>query len=165
MANEITRVGYGQVEPNHLSAQRTGQVYAQLPMDGTAVVLENGTYVKYDMEAGKCNFTGDGEWMLVFNEPKLYEVGQTLSDFALKQSEGVDGTIVPRVYKTNVGDIYTTNMVKQTDALGVVGSKLVVGSAGVLELDNAATTGMIWNVVKVYTMPDGQKAVKLQRIN
>ena len=23
--------GYGQVEPNHLSAQRTGQIYAQLP--------------------------------------------------------------------------------------------------------------------------------------
>ena len=23
--------GYGQVEPNHLSAQKTGQIYAQLP--------------------------------------------------------------------------------------------------------------------------------------
>ena len=27
----IKRVGFGQVEPNHLSAQRNGQVYAQLP--------------------------------------------------------------------------------------------------------------------------------------
>ena len=25
--------GYAQVEPNHLSAQRTGQIYAQLPAD------------------------------------------------------------------------------------------------------------------------------------
>ena len=25
------KYGYGQVEPNHLSAQRTGQIYAQLP--------------------------------------------------------------------------------------------------------------------------------------
>ena len=25
--------GYGQVEPNHLSAQRTAQIYAQLPAD------------------------------------------------------------------------------------------------------------------------------------
>ena len=28
---KIERIGYGQVEPNHLSAQRTGQIYAQLP--------------------------------------------------------------------------------------------------------------------------------------
>ena len=28
---KITRIGYGQVEPNHLSAQRTSQIYAQLP--------------------------------------------------------------------------------------------------------------------------------------
>ena len=28
MAN-MKRIGYGQVEPNHLSAQRNGQIYAQ----------------------------------------------------------------------------------------------------------------------------------------
>ena len=27
----IKRIGFGQVEPNHLSAQRTAQIYAQLP--------------------------------------------------------------------------------------------------------------------------------------
>ena len=27
----MKRIGYGQVEPNHLSAQRNGQIYAQLP--------------------------------------------------------------------------------------------------------------------------------------
>ena len=27
----MKRIGFGQVEPNHLSAQRTGQIYAQLP--------------------------------------------------------------------------------------------------------------------------------------
>ena len=31
MATTIKRVGFGQVEPNHLSAQRTSQIYAQLP--------------------------------------------------------------------------------------------------------------------------------------
>ena len=30
-ATQIKRIGYGQVEPNHLSAQKTGQIYAQLP--------------------------------------------------------------------------------------------------------------------------------------
>ena len=32
--------GYGQVEPNHLSAQRTGQIYAQLPAKAGIEVLE-----------------------------------------------------------------------------------------------------------------------------
>ena len=27
----IAKKGYGQLEPNHLSAQRNGQIYAQLP--------------------------------------------------------------------------------------------------------------------------------------
>ena len=40
--------GYGQVEPNHLSAQRTAQIYAQLAADSSIEKLENGQYVKYD---------------------------------------------------------------------------------------------------------------------
>ena len=69
--------GYGQVEPNHLSAQRTGQIYAQLPADPAIEMLEQGQFVKYDYAAngngiGLVDFTGDGEWMLVYNEIKLY---------------------------------------------------------------------------------------------
>jgi hypothetical protein len=65
--------GYAQVEPNHLSAQRTGQIYAQLPAAASIDVLENGQFVKYDYEKGLVNFEGKGEWMLVFNEIKLQE--------------------------------------------------------------------------------------------
>ena len=69
--------GYGQVEPNHLSAQRTGQIYAQLPANPDIQILEQGQFVKYDYAAndngiGEVNFTGAGEWMLVYNEIKLY---------------------------------------------------------------------------------------------
>ncbi len=69
--------GYGQVEPNHLSAQRTGQIYAQLPANPDIDILEQGQFVKYDYAAnangiGEVNFTGAGEWMLVYNEIKLY---------------------------------------------------------------------------------------------
>ena len=69
--------GYGQVEPNHLSAQRTGQIYAQLPANPSINILEQGQFVKYDYAAngngiGEVNFTGAGEWMLVYNEIKLY---------------------------------------------------------------------------------------------
>ena len=31
--------GYGQLEPNHLSGQRTGQIYAQLPAKKDIKVL------------------------------------------------------------------------------------------------------------------------------
>lgn len=34
--------GFGQVEPNHLSAQRTSQVYAQLPANPNIEILEQG---------------------------------------------------------------------------------------------------------------------------
>ena len=105
----MKRLGYGQVEPNHLSAQRTGQIYAQLPAASTIKVLENGEFVKYDYENGEVNKTGDGEWMLVFNEVKLYDgYRETYKDFALKGDE-----IYPRVFKTNVGDIYTTHIVEK----------------------------------------------------
>lgn len=52
--------GYGQVEPNHLSAQRTSQVYAQLPADPDIDVLEQGQFVKYDYANGLVNFTEIG---------------------------------------------------------------------------------------------------------
>ena len=60
--------GYGQVEPNHLSAQRTGQIYAQLPAKADIDILENGQFVKYDYAAngngiGEVNFEGPGEWI------------------------------------------------------------------------------------------------------
>ena len=67
----IKRIGFGQVEPNHLSAQRTAQIYAQLPAAASINILENGQFVKYDYAHGEVNTTGKGEWMLVFNEIKL----------------------------------------------------------------------------------------------
>lgn len=159
---KITRIGYGQVEPNHLSAQRTGQIYAQLPAVESIEVLENGQFVKYDYASGKVNFTGEGEFMLVLNEVKLYDERETYKDFRMAKANYVGGVMVPRVFKTNVGDIYTTNMIDS--AIDVKeGTKLAPNATGVLTTagDNAE---MIWKVVKVYTLADGQAAVKLQRI-
>ena len=162
----MKRLGYGQVEPNHLSAQRTGQIYAQLPAASTIKVLENGEFVKYDYENGEVNKTGDGEWMLVFNEVKLYDgYRETYKDFALKGDE-----IYPRVFKTNVGDIYTTNMVEKASTLpettGLtdleVGDSMGISSNGYLTKN--ASGDIQFKVVKVYTLADGQEAVKVQRI-
>ena len=269
-------VGFGQVEPNHLSAQYTGQIYAQLPADAKIEMLEQGQFVKYDYAKGLVNFTGEGEWMLVYNEIKLYRDFQRDCEFAMikgnyqahvyspldtateemygptrflqgrrerynaKTGEfeqlggelvydevnekwiqadaehpapdysvaskvydyyeemtdvnapGLDevskrlfmklrdykekmmpaGTsMVPRVFKTNVGDIYTTNMINEVPADVALGDILVVGENGILcktaveKSETFAGSGdMKWQVVKVYTMPDHQKGVKVMRI-
>ena len=223
--------GYGQVEPNHLSARKTGQIYAQLPAAKNINVLEQGQFVKYDYANGVCDFNGPGEWMLVFNEIKLYRDNQWDCEFAMvkdnyqariyspvsadtnweKQSRyynGVDNegkssievngktyayddvtakpdmyepyytedpyhieskteeqrmpegtSMVPRVLKTNVGDIYTTNTINAETL--EVGQILTPGAKGILEVGDG---DMKWQVVKVYTMPDHQKGVKIMRI-
>ena len=227
--------GYGQVEPNHLSARKTGQIYAQLPAAKNINVLEQGQFVKYDYAKGVCDFDGPGEWMLVFNEIKLYRDNQWDCEFAMvkdnyqariyspvsadtnweKQSRyynGVDNegkssievngktyayddvtakpdmyepyytedpyhiesqtevqrmpegtTMVPRVLKTNVGDIYTTNTINEAEL--AVGDILTPQAAnGILAKEGADSADMKWQVVKVYTMPDHQKGVKIMRI-
>lgn len=290
---QFVEFGYGQVEPNHLSAQRTGQIYAQLPAASTIELLEQGQFVKYDYAAnengiGEVNFTGNGEWMLVYNEIKLYRThidgtkqwdcefamlkddyqariyspydweqpeleyhngmylngmdekgnktitvpqtvtldveGKTVTingqryavtenKFTYKDTEyeldehgesktpvpveytyddvtrdtedyyelnftndpwkklGIyrekkmpAGTsMVPRVFKTNVGDIMTTNTVNEKQL--VVGDTLTPGANGILAKAGADAAGvMVWQVVKVYDMPDGQRAVKVMRI-
>ena len=281
--------GYGQVEPNHLSAQKTGQIYAQLPANRDIDVLEQGQFVKYDYAAngngiGEVNFTGEGEWMLVYNEIKLYrnhpdgskqwdcefamlkddyqariyspydwehteveyhngmylngkdEKGNTSMTVTHNVELNADGktvtiagevydvvdnkfsynnneytlvegkvtvpvvyayddvtkdvediyemgftndpwkklgiarekkmpagtSMIPRVFKTNVGDIMTTNTI--FDKTVAVGDKLAPRAEdGILaKVENAE--GMVWQVVKVYTMPDGQKGAKVMRI-
>ena len=72
-------------------------------------------------------------------------------------------TMVPRLFKTNVGDIFTTNTVK-AETLSV-GTPLYVGADGYLATTKVEASGeMVWQVVKVYTMPDGQKGAKIMRI-
>ena len=75
--------GYGQVEPNHLSAQATKEVYAQLPAKADIDILENGQFVKYNYADGVVDFEGPGEWLLVFNEIKLYRDHQVDAEFAM----------------------------------------------------------------------------------
>ena len=204
----FTRNGYGQVEPNQLSAQKTGQIYASLPLASDVDILQNGEFMYYDYKSGTVTADGEGEPMLVFNEVKLYEPFWQTSykDFAMirvgdnyvtsrlatagygdgAETEGVasahsdwqagyrmDG-IAPRLFKTNVGDIFTTNMVetgsditysqgdtlklkKVSKAADKTGNTLVLSKTGNID-------ALEFVVAKVYTMPDGQQGLKLQRI-
>lgn len=190
----MKRVGFGQVEGNHLSAQRTGQIYAQLPAKNDINLLENGQFVKYNYADGVVDFEGEGEWMLVYNEVKLYDAPwrESYKDFAMikdNYTPGSDsithdglgpfkGQMVPRLFKTNIGDIFTTNCLEKANTSGkteVTLTDLTVGDIvaptktnGYLKKsDSGATTDdtvMKWQVVKLTTMPDGQAAVKLMRI-
>lgn len=162
MAITFKREGYGQVEPNHLSAPRDGRVYAQLPANEDIKILENGMFVKYDYAAGEVNFTGEGAWMLVYNEEKLYdERHQMHKDWAQKVEDSYDGKIYPRVFGIVAGDIFTTNMFADNTTLAV-GNTVIPGSDGILT--TGSTGDLVFKVVKEYTLPDGQPAVKLQCI-
>ena len=176
MAITMKRQGYGQVEPNHLSGIVTGQIYAQLPAASSINQLEQGQFAKYDYAAGEVNFTGDGEFMLVYNEEKLYdERKQSHKDFVYKTEDFTDKSLYPRLIRTYVGDIITTNTIEvandsDTKEVGTaslaVGDYLEISATGFLTKAESkpAAGNMAWKVVKEYTMPDGQPGVKIQRV-
>lgn len=213
----FVQYGYGQVEPNHLSAPRNGQVYAQLPAAADIDMLENGQFVKYNYAAGVCDFSTDvtaGAWMMVFNEVKVYRdregdadfamlkqnynarvyspVGQTTSDMvtildysdsAVREGTNVgyqmqsgtfnypqmmpdDTKMVPRVIRISIGDIWTTNTIMADPGSLSVGDTLKIGADGYLTAGEGAggDEDPTFAVVKVYTMPDMQPGVKVQRV-
>ena len=188
----INRKGYGQVEPNHLSGIITGEIYAQLPVNENITQLEQGQFAKYDYATGEVNFSGDGQFMLVYNEEKLYDNRkQSHKDFVYKIKDFTDKKMYPRLIKTNIGDIFTTNTFAQGNSQGAavvgtaivdtavindnedastaltlsVGDYLKIGVDGFLILTSDLNDAdMIWQVIKEFSMPDGQPAVKIERV-
>lgn len=204
--------GYGQVEDNHLTAKRNGQIYAQLPANKDITLLENGQFVKYDYATGECNLTGAGPWRMVYNEVKVYDDRETDADFAmikgnynarvyspvgqntsdLKTIYTTDGTregsdvtysategtynypelmpegtkMVPRVIAVPNGDVWTTNTIMADAGSLAKGDELKIGADGYLTKGTAAggDEDPKFVVAKVYTMPDLQPGVKVQRI-
>ena len=224
------RNGFGQVEPNQLSAQKNFKIFASLPLDPAVEVLQNGEFMYYDYANGSVNagktaaaatsttpevYATMGEPMLVFNEIKLYDAFWRTSykDFAMikcgdnyvtsrlateKYGENAyvaqadysinhDSEygyrmkgIAPRLLKTDLGDLYTTNMVEAGANITYAQGDILApekhtwtGADGVSTYETLVLKkqdksdlpdGMLWSVVKVYTMPDGQPGLKLQRV-
>lgn len=160
----LEKKGYGQVEPNHLSAQRTGQIYAQTPVNEAITELENGVFLKLNTADNTLGVDGSGEWMLVYNEVKLYDnKRQGYKDFVVTADETVGRKIYPRVFKTNVGDIFTTNMIEAGLALGDKITPVDNGGVGILAPVGEAEAEIVFEVIKLTTMPDGQDGVKVVR--
>lgn len=189
----MKRKGYGQVQPNHLSAQYNGQIYAQLPAQtytaatGTTpastdniALLENGQFLKYNYAGQRASTDGDGEWLLVFNEVKLYdERRQNYKDFAMKATDMTDGKIYPRLLRIELGDIFTTNTFRDGSSHTVAGPDdelttipdmvqkdyvKIDDDGWLVKVSSKPASGMVFQVVKVYHLADQQDAVKLQRI-
>jgi len=196
---KLAKSGFGQLEPNHLSAQRTGQVFAQLPVNVADLTtlggrVENGLFLDYNYGIGGVSEValpeagGSKLTMLVFNEVRLYADFLTNKDFALFPSgaatniglapEGayqnpvtadVTSTVFPRLYKPEVGDIITTNLVaaEGTGVIGdyAVGNVLTPGADGVLvKIATVTDQVLLYRVAAITTTPDLQPALKLQCI-
>jgi hypothetical protein len=91
----LSKQGYGQLEPNFLVAQRTGEVFAQLPFVYAGVTLinsnsfnaiEQGMFLKYDYAGQKVTLPslgGDKLTFLHMSEIRLFGPFLTNKDFAL----------------------------------------------------------------------------------
>ena len=168
--------GYGQVEPTHLSAQKTGQILST-KVNETVSVLENGAFLKLDGTT-----SGAGEFLLVFNEIKNYrsdEIGY--KDFAIKKDQQLNNEIYTRLFKVNDNDYFVTNMIKFDNITGDATHATVTNPTtkyfevktdsttgyGVLEevASGSLTNGVpYYQIMEATTLPDGQEAYKVRRV-
>jgi len=142
-------MAYGVVEFNHMIAQKTGQIKAQLPASSAlkTVVgnkLENGMVLVYDEVVGEVRLPvatdTPSDLMLHKSAEKLYDkFHNALGDFALDLTGGV----FPRMYALVSGSTYTMTLENV-----VFGSDFASASAGDLlyvDVDNG--TGKITDVI------------------
>ena len=73
-------------------------------------------------------------------------------------------TMVPRLLRTQPGDIMTTNCITEAYANLSVGSVLKINKATGYLSTSGDVNDQEWVVVKKYNMPDLQPGVKIQRV-
>lgn len=175
--------GYGQLELNNVAFRRDGRIEAQCALStndfSDTAPCENGMIVAVDKANALIKKPAANDNLphaLVYTAEHMYdERKQGLKDFALAPSDG----LYPRVGYLSVGETFTTNTFayessayanatalasalascKTTPVFGVEDS-----SARICLVSSVPTTytGVKYKVVADTTMPDGQKAVKLQ---
>ena len=177
----FTITNYGVIELNHVSWPETARVFGQLPLDSTdfeTAPAENGMWLAYDIAGGSVRFADavtEPVGVLYMGEKEYNQFEPGLNNYRLER-----GGFYPRIGMPQVGDIYTTNTFcydtetfeKQADvdvalkaykttALYLIpnttdGAPQLVFQAGL----STATT--IAKVVKYYTLPNGDPAIKVQ---
>lgn len=185
MALEIKRKGFGQVELNQVAGGMiTGQLVDQVPASKDeellkgCKILEQGRFVKVQTnEDGTQELVADksveGPWVMIYNEEYFYDERDMYhKDFAMRAEDYIDEIMVPRCYTLIKTDKFTTNcfVCQNTGKNAEVEESIElkchdfvgVGDDGYLVAwDEADQEGPKFEVIKEYTMPDMQPAVKL----
>lgn len=185
----FTITNYGVIELNHVSWPETARVFGQLPLDSTdfeTVPAENGMWLAYDIAGGSVRFADavtEPVGVLYMGEKEYNQFEPGLNNYRLNR-----GGFYPRIGMPQVGDIYTTNTFSYTVGAGdgefadnaavVVALKGNLASAPLYLIPSttdgaprltdaaglAAATGVatVAKVVKYYTLPNGDPAIKVQ---
>lgn len=173
--------GFGQVELNNVAFRRDGRIEAQCALDATAFAngpAENGMVLAVDKVKGVVRFVGASEKLPIainYSAEHMYderEVG--LKDFKLEV-----GGILPRMGYLAIGDLFTTNCIGYDTAAFANDAAVVTAAEAVKTtpmyaapaadgswqmLASAPSSGCVAEVVKAFSMPDGQFAVQLRVI-
>lgn len=168
---KLEKIGYGQIEPNRLSAQKTKQIFAQLPLADEVKVCENGMVLVYDEVAGVSR--------LPKAEDDAAVIGVVMNEIILEDSKLVEDreyamfnhaetpyqvaiNLTPRIFGLIVGDTFTTNVIGET-TLPAVGTLMAPNVEGYWQTAAEGVTAArpVAKIVKATTMPDGQIAAKL----
>jgi hypothetical protein len=185
----FTITNYGVIELNHVSWPETARVFGQLPLDPTdfaSTPAENGMWLAYDVAGGSVRFANaitEPVGVLYMGEKEYNQFEPGLNNYRLNRGE-----FYPRIGMPQVGDIYTTNTFSYTAGSGTgefANNAAVVAALegnlasaplylipstteGAPQLTNAAglaaATGVatVAQVVKYYTLPNGDPAIKVQ---
>lgn len=171
--------GYGQVELNNVAFRRNGRIEAQCAPDPTNfknIPVENGMILAVDAANRVVKLPADNKLplALVYSAEHIYdERAPGLKGFKLN---GTDD-FYPRLGYFAVGDKWHTNTIcydteefkSEADLLTalagykktpIYGKPDATGAVALTKTEPAS--GLILKVIGYATMPDGQKAVKLQ---
>ena len=177
----MTIDGFGQVELNNCAFRRDGRIEAQCAPDPVVfenMPVENGMILAVD-EVTHTVKMPDGTLpvALVYTAEHLYDE-RYAGGLKYFKTEAKDD-FYPRLGYLSVGDKFTTNCIGYKDdeytnddaliaALGNIGTTPVYGGEstnGIIVLSATKPTAkVVMKVIEFYTMPDGQKGVKLQVI-
>lgn len=163
----LAHIGYGMLERNRVNPEN---IEAQCALDAKVFAngAEVGTIVSVDKAAGLVKLTGKLKGILA-NSERLYETGkQGLRNYHVEPGKMASVLFLEdgNTFTTNTVCYDTSEFTAETnldDALAAINDTPLYG-------DIDATTGVIkvtktegsspFTVVKVTTMPDGQKGIK-----
>jgi hypothetical protein len=175
--NRFSVEKYATIELNNVNFGRSGRVLAQLPLDDAfteSAPCENGMWLVYDERVGDVHKPAavTDTVGLVYSTEKLYDP----REYGLNNFCQIAGQY-PRVGMFAAGDSYTTNcfcydttefadadaVETALEALGTTALYLIPSTTGAPQLTaTVGTATTVAEVVKYYTMPNGEAGIKVR---